>query len=399
MKKVPFLLLVVTLMLSVGFVFAAGTPQKSGPAQKVKIHRLPAPAAPNVVLYDQYDNPGGIGWTSQDFEPAFDAYDNQGADDFVVPSGETWNIDEVDVSGAYFNGAGPADSFHVFIYQDAGGAPGTNVYTGLGQAYSTANDIDFVITLSPAAVLTAGTYWVSVQVRMDFGVGGQWGWNDRTVQSGGPAAWQNPGGGFGTPCSTWGVRTTCLGSGSADNMFRLAGTLGPTCAYGDDFNDNTLTWTEVKPIVTEAGGVLSLTPAPGKRKAAATSDPVFTGCQDCTNTWEGVSFSGGLLAKTFLNSQFIDKRNTIQLLIKEGLDRAILKVKAGGATVAKGKVLMTFDPNTPYDFTVDYDGTTITASVNGTPVITLVPASAIPSGIVGVDSKNQTTTVDGFCSE
>ena len=35
--------------------------------------------------------------TSQDFETAFDAYDNQGADDFMVPAGETWNIESIDV--------------------------------------------------------------------------------------------------------------------------------------------------------------------------------------------------------------------------------------------------------------------------------------------------------------
>ena len=32
---------------------------------------------------------------------------------------------------------------------------------------------------------------------MDFSSGGQWGFGDRTVQSGSEAAWQNPGGGFG----------------------------------------------------------------------------------------------------------------------------------------------------------------------------------------------------------
>src|SRR4051812_21555629 len=46
------------------------------------------PAHPDLVLYDQMSNPaptpGGV--TSQDFETAFDAFDTQAADDFVVPS-------------------------------------------------------------------------------------------------------------------------------------------------------------------------------------------------------------------------------------------------------------------------------------------------------------------------
>jgi hypothetical protein len=394
MKKVPFLLLVVALMVSVGFVFAA-TPQKGGPAQKVKIHRLPAPTAPNIVLYDQYDNPGGVGWTSQDFEPAFDAYDNQGADDFVVPAGETWNIDEVDVSGAYFNGLGPADSFHVFIYQDAAGLPGTNVYTGLNQAYTTANDIDFVITLSPAAVLTEGTYWVSVQVRMDFGVGGQWEWNDRTVQADSPAAWQNPGGGFGTPCATWGVRTTCLAAGAPDNMFRLAGTLGPSCVYSNDFNDTTQEWIEEKPTVTQLGdGFLHLTPL--KRKAVAVADALFLPASIGTYTYD-VQWTGGLLAKNWLYVSRVDKKNQLEILLKVGLGRVVVKDRLG-AVLAKTKADFTFAPNQTYNVVVNYDGTNVDVTIDGTPVIVdFVPARSLPLGNTGAAAKGDTLLIDNFC--
>jgi hypothetical protein len=140
MKQVPLLLLVVTLLLSVGLTFAA-TPTKSAP-EKRSTSALPAPAAPNVVLYDQYDNAGALAVSSQDYETAYDTIDSFVADDFVVPAGETWNIDEVDVQGFYFNG-GPSPSFHVYFYQDAGGLPGTNVYTALAQPYSSDNNIGF----------------------------------------------------------------------------------------------------------------------------------------------------------------------------------------------------------------------------------------------------------------
>jgi hypothetical protein len=395
MKKVPFFLLVVGLVLSVGFVFAA-TPTKGVAVKKAIQHRIPAPAAPNVVLYDQYDNAGLYATSSQDFEAAYDAFDDFVADDFVVPSGETWNVDEVDVQGVYFNGAGPSVSFHVFIYQDAGGLPGTQVYSALDQSYT--GGPDFVITLSTPAVLTEGTYWISVQSRMDFTAGGQWGWQDRTVQSNGPSAWQNPGGGFGV-CTTWGAKQTCIPGSGVDAVFRLAGTLGPSCAYGDDFNDGVLTWTEIKPVVTESGGVLNLTPAAGKKKAAGSSDPVFTGCQNCTNTFTGVTFSGEVGGKTFLNSQWIDKKNTVQLILKPDIGKAVLKVKIGGVTITKNKAFVTLAPNTPYEFAISYDGTTVTATMDGTPIITLTPSQTIPSGIVEIDSKNSTTTVDSFCSE
>src|SRR5205807_9749665 len=186
----------------------------------------PVPKLPNVTLYDQLNNAGTISTGSQDFETANNAFDDFTADDFVVPGGQTWNITEVDAQGVYFNGPGPAASFHVFFYQNSGGLPGTNVYTAMAQPYVNAAGV-FQITLTVPAVLAPGTYWVSVQARMDFSPNGQWGWTDRTVQANSPAAWQNPGGGFGVGCLTWGVRGTCVGDAAApDQMFRLIGTLG-----------------------------------------------------------------------------------------------------------------------------------------------------------------------------
>jgi hypothetical protein len=199
------------------------------------------PKLPAVILYDQLNNPGMGATSSQDFEPANDAVDDFTADDFVVPAGQAWSITEVDAQGLYFNGSGPAASFHIFFYRNSGGLPGTQVYSAMARPYVNNSGV-FQITLNVPAVLTAGTYWVSVQARMDFSAGGQWGWTDRTVQANSPAAWKNPGGGFGPPpscpapgcptpcptCITYGVRQCCAGTpaGEPDQMFRLIGTIG-----------------------------------------------------------------------------------------------------------------------------------------------------------------------------
>jgi N-acetylneuraminic acid mutarotase len=199
------------------------------PTTGPKFRNLPQPKLPSVVLYDQYDNAGTNATSSQDFEAAFDPFDDFTADDFVVPAGQTWNVSEVDVQGTYDGFTGPALSFHVFFYQDSGGLPGTQVYAAMDQPYTTSNNIDFVINLSVPAVLSPGTYWVSVQCRMDFNVGGQWYFQDRTVQSNNGAAWENPGGGFGI-CQTWGRRGDPAGCnidpGVPDQVYRLAGTIG-----------------------------------------------------------------------------------------------------------------------------------------------------------------------------
>jgi hypothetical protein len=197
----------------------------SGPVATHAIQVPPQPKGVQVVLYDQYDNAGLNSTSSQNFEPANDPFDDFTADDFVVPGGETWNIQEVDALGIYFNGAGPADSFNVFIYQDDGTLPGTQVYSATDLAYTSADNLNFVIPLPVAATLGAGTYWVSVQANLDFGVGGQWGWTDRTIQAFSGAAFMNPGNGFG--CGTaWVRKPDCVATTDPDQVYRLLGTTG-----------------------------------------------------------------------------------------------------------------------------------------------------------------------------
>src|SRR6266550_3503174 len=201
----------------------------SGTTGANPVRTLRMPLYPNVILYDQYDNATTnppVDITSQDFETSFDQYDDQTADDFVVPSGQTWNVSEVDVMGE-LTGSGPVASFNVYFYQDSGGLPGTLVASAPLSSY-TGGPPDFVITLTSPVTLTEGTYWVSVQAREDFTCCGQWYWHNRDVQSNQGAAWQNPGNGFGTGCTTWVRKTACsaLGQLAPDQVYRLNGTIG-----------------------------------------------------------------------------------------------------------------------------------------------------------------------------
>src|SRR5215472_14254164 len=189
--------------------------------------RVPLPPkAPQAILYDQYNN-AGLNATFSGTFTDFTGFDADLADDFVVPAGQTWNVESIDADGVYFNGGGPANSFNVFIYSDSGGLPGSQVFSTTNQPW-VQNGTTFTVSLSPAAVLSPGTYWIEIQANMTFSVGGQWGWTDRTVQSNSPAAWQNPGGGFATPCTTWGQRgATCgIDPGVPDQVWRINGTIG-----------------------------------------------------------------------------------------------------------------------------------------------------------------------------
>ncbi|HEY0179108.1 MAG TPA: VCBS repeat-containing protein [Dokdonella sp.] len=60
----------------------------------------------------------GAGYTSQDFDAANDRYDNQLADDFRVPAGETWTIAGVDVVGYFSADGSPPAAFNVYFYEN-----------------------------------------------------------------------------------------------------------------------------------------------------------------------------------------------------------------------------------------------------------------------------------------
>src|SRR4030095_6904209 len=91
-------------------------PQTTSGARAAHIIPVPrAPKAPQGVLYDQYDNAvanASFSGTLSDFV----GFDADLADDFVVPAGQTWNVESIDADGVYFNGGGPANNFNVFIY-------------------------------------------------------------------------------------------------------------------------------------------------------------------------------------------------------------------------------------------------------------------------------------------
>src|SRR5206468_908972 len=138
------------------------------------------------------------------------AYDAELADDFVVPAAATWTVGGVDVQGLYYNGtAGPADAVNLRVYTNHfANLPGPLVASRLFQPYT--GGASFAIALAAPIALGPGTYWLSVQAKMDYNPHGQWAWQMRTVQANAGAAWQNPGNGFATGCVSWTRRTQCI---------------------------------------------------------------------------------------------------------------------------------------------------------------------------------------------
>lgn len=173
--------------------------------------------------YQQLDNDNGVGIVSQNFERDLDIYDSRAADDFRLTT--RCKVSQVVVNGSYSLGVGPARSVHVTFYRDNDGR--------VGRIIDTQDDVRFrddsgvgnlTVTLQSSVDLRPGRYWVSVKANLDFGTGGQWGWNTNNEQVGVKAKWANPNDGFGTGCVRYRSTAKCLPSGQGpDFSFALLG--------------------------------------------------------------------------------------------------------------------------------------------------------------------------------
>jgi thymidylate kinase len=239
-------------------------PTPTGPP----VHRPAVGDSALDILYNQMDFLGTVPTSSQNFSPsAWDIYDDQLADDFVIPTGVKWTITKVGVDGSYSNPVpgstkGPADSVNVFIYADSGGMPGTSLFSQSNIIPSKGLDTgNFELPLNPSAVLNPGIYWVSVQANENYETNGQWKWLDRTVQTNNGAAWKNPADGFGTGCTTWKRRgVTCnLDPTEPDQIFRINGTLVSNAPTVSSFSpDKGLVGTSVTIIGTTFTGATAV---------------------------------------------------------------------------------------------------------------------------------------------
>ena len=216
--------------LAAGAAYADGsTPVvKNANRQVLRLAHAPANRAFNV-LYDQTAHPSTDVTTSQNFQSSEDDLDDQAADDFTVPAGQTWLVKEIDVAGKYSESS-PADSVNVFIYFHAKGKPVQRILPGnIRKEFDnlpTGDDGNgnFAITLPSTVVLRPGTYFLSVQANMDADTEGRWYWENADQKEGlYRAVWRNPGNGWGFNCTDWTRNDQC--TGNVDFVFALRGEL------------------------------------------------------------------------------------------------------------------------------------------------------------------------------
>jgi hypothetical protein len=167
------------------------------------------------------------------------------------------------------------------------------------------------------------------------------------------------------------------------------------CLFCDDFENGIppAGWAFIKPGWDEMGGYLVGTPS-GK-KAIAIATPTFDGCLNCTIEAH-MQTSGGPNNILTLFGWYLDKNNTIELIMKQQTGKWILKQRFGGSVVAKAKGSLPISVGVDYTVSLSYDGTQFELLVNSTPVLTLVPEQPVSSGTAGFQSRNTTGKFGGI---
>lgn len=178
------------------------------------------------TLYEQLPVNIGTAYTSQEF-PDVPTYSNEGADDFIIPAGQTWTIETVTGFGGGWNGfTTGSDLVNIKFYNDDGGKPAATPFQSYLSydcttelAYPAAN---LIAGLPVPLTLPAGHYWVSVAMVGEFSVYGQWGLHLASSISNIEGYWINPGNGFNVG-TTWNPASV-LTIVPSDWAFRLEGT-------------------------------------------------------------------------------------------------------------------------------------------------------------------------------
>lgn len=151
-----------------------------------------------TTLWNQNSNFGGGGIIS-DYCTSGTSACSAAADDFVVPAGKAWTVKEVDVTGVFYDGSGPAASANITFYTSAKGLPGKVVRTFSNQDCGGGPDFACLIRGIKLTGGTKGTtYWVSVVANCSFIDGcGEWGWVTNTTIHHHQAVWKGNG------CTGW----------------------------------------------------------------------------------------------------------------------------------------------------------------------------------------------------
>lgn len=178
---------------------------------------------------------------------------------------------------------------------------------------------------------------------------------------------------------------------TATDIYGCAATLSYSiiigCMYCDEFDDGSLNgWTILKPAWNESNGKLIGVPV---KKAMVIARPEFAGCVNC-RVETIMESAGGNGNKLWMFGWYIDKKNTVELLMKEGSDKWILKQRVNGKVIAKVNARSLIEPNIPYTVRIEFDGSDFHVLVNNVELLAMAAAAPVTAGTVGFAAASTT---------
>ncbi|UII77871.1 T9SS type A sorting domain-containing protein [Flagellimonas sp. HMM57] len=149
----------------------------------------------------------------------------QSADDFIVPEGSQWTINNLVAFGGA-NNSPSLTSASVVIYENNNGVPGPIVYDSGALALSSApTNTNLSIDLPEPVQLEAGTYWLSVYANLDFLPNEtQWFWLTQAGLIGNESLFRDTADLFGAGAVDWTNKSLVFGGLPEDHIFQIFGT-------------------------------------------------------------------------------------------------------------------------------------------------------------------------------
>ena len=209
------------LPAAVLLALAGSAAEANSPAIRQSAHSNTPPARPasrhrtaptGSILHDQTGGMTGEGFFANEMTSSYSSFTSRGADDFVVPTGQTWTIESFYIPyGQQASATWLPSSADVLLIADDGSGHPTGAVVCVGTATAeTASGSNFTFTLATPCMLPQGTYWLELAFDGVVNFTMAAGWAVRSPVAGQPAQWQDPGHTYGTTCSTWGDFATCF---------------------------------------------------------------------------------------------------------------------------------------------------------------------------------------------
>lgn len=150
----------------------------------------------------------------------------EAADDFTVPSGESWHVGGVKVYGTFSNGVGGFEEAIVHIRSNDNDKPGSIIASDTIRSLNSFFPQNFFIPIIPAVNLNPGKYWVNVYAKMERAPDSSvYAWATSSASFGSPFHWRDPQFVFDTISNWKPGNQVVIGGGQHDLMFKLTGTI------------------------------------------------------------------------------------------------------------------------------------------------------------------------------